>query len=100
MIKTGSAIFFETAEDFTKYCKQDTLSKEYTYNMCSIKYPLGFPAAYKYESGFDAHFAGRYVETPLDKAIYDSLRSLENEIRNAELQISQLNRLNAAKSSV
>ena len=49
MIKTDSAIFFKTAEDFTKYCKQDTLSKEYTYNMCSIKYPLGFPVGFAAE---------------------------------------------------
>lgn len=96
MIETNAAVFFENQEDFLVHCKKDPFTREYKYNMRFIKYPYYFPAAYKYEPDFDSHFAGNYKEIPFDEAINTALQNLKTIIRDAELQISQLNCLTTA----
>ena len=99
MIITGMAVFFENAEDFTIHCEKDPFGRGYTYNRYPIKYPTCFPVAYKYEPDFDPRCIGSYIETPFDIAIYAALRGLESKIRDAKLQISQLNQLNSARKN-
>lgn len=64
MINMGSAILFESEEDFLSNCQKDTSGHGFIIGdrKYPIEYPTHFPAVLRFVPNYDRHHTGSYKE--------------------------------------
>ena len=87
-------LFFKEEKDFYATCVKDPYNRGYTLNMCPIRIPSSFPAAFEYRQDFDPRCTGEYVEVDFQKAAETAKQLLKLDLQHTTEVLAFLNSAN------